>query len=279
VIGARSSVRSEDFGQENRFLPRQLSVLGVRLRNRLLVVAGLDFIATEKILSAFGQALRSVLNLSCGEYRTAQPAPQGYDLHSRLPGRPCLEGRDDILLRMLLFQAPCSDPKGILQQLHDYTRGTTMDSKDSQIIDRILEVSEKDIVPLTQAGVRAGNKVFGAAILRKADLSLVVASTNTETENPLWHGEVHTLKRLYEMPRNKRPDPKDCLFFATHEPCPLCLSAITWGGYDNFFYSSAISTRAIRSTSPMTFAYSRRSSNVTMGNTPTKTFIGRATTC
>jgi len=111
-----------------------------------------------------------------------------------------------------------------------------MDSKDSQIIDRILEVSEKDIVPLTQAGVRAGNKVFGAAILRKADLSLVVASTNTETENPLWHGEVHTLKRLYEMPRNKRPDPKDCLFFATHEPCPLCLSAITWGGYDNFFY-------------------------------------------
>lgn len=111
-----------------------------------------------------------------------------------------------------------------------------MKEQDVRIIDRLLEVTEKDVVPLTQAGVRAGNKVFGAAILRKDDLSLVIASTNTETENPLWHGEVHTIKALYEMPRNERPAPKDCIFFATHEPCPLCLSAITWSGYDNFYY-------------------------------------------
>jgi tRNA(Arg) A34 adenosine deaminase TadA len=111
-----------------------------------------------------------------------------------------------------------------------------MKEQDVKIIDRLLEVTEKDVVPLTQAGVRAGNKVFGAAILKKDDLSLVLASTNRETENPLWHGEVHTIKELYEMPRSKRPAPKDCIFFATHEPCPLCLSAITWSGYDNFYY-------------------------------------------
>lgn len=108
--------------------------------------------------------------------------------------------------------------------------------EDIKIVDRLLEVTEKDIVPLTQTGVRAGNKVFGAAIIRKDDLSLVVASSNTEIENPLWHGEVHALKKLYEMPRDQRPAPKDCIFYATHEPCPLCLSAITWGGYDNFYY-------------------------------------------
>lgn len=38
--------------------------------------------------------------------------------------------------------------------------------------------------------VKKGNKVFGAAILRLSDLSLVVAGTNTEIECPLWHGEV-----------------------------------------------------------------------------------------
>lgn len=111
-----------------------------------------------------------------------------------------------------------------------------MSEQDVRVIDRLLEVTEKNVVPLTQTGVRAGNKVFGAAILKKDDLSLVLASTNTETENPLWHGEVHTIKELYEMPRSKRPAPKDCIFFATHEPCPLCLSAITWAGYDNFYY-------------------------------------------
>ena len=107
---------------------------------------------------------------------------------------------------------------------------------DVLLIDRLLDVIEHDIVPLTAKGVARGNKLFGAAILRKDDLSLVIAETNNELENPLWHGEVHCLKRFYEMPKADRPDTKDCIFLATHEPCSLCLSAITWTGFDNFHY-------------------------------------------
>ena len=107
---------------------------------------------------------------------------------------------------------------------------------DVSLIDRLFDVIEHDIVPLTARGVARGNKLFGAAILRKDDLSLVIAETNNELENPLWHGEVHCLKRFYEMPKADRPDTKDCIFLATHEPCSLCLSAITWTGFDNFHY-------------------------------------------
>ena len=107
---------------------------------------------------------------------------------------------------------------------------------EAAFVSRLLEIIEQDIVPKTQAGVAAGNKLFGAAILRKPDLSVVIAETNNELENPLWHGEVHALKRFYELPKADRPDTKDCIFLATHEPCSLCLSAITWTGFDNFYY-------------------------------------------
>ena len=106
----------------------------------------------------------------------------------------------------------------------------------TEFVSRLLDVIENDVVPLTRGRVAAGNKVFGAAILRKVDCSVVVAESNLETENPLWHGEVHALKSFYEIPADERPDTGDCIFLATHEPCSLCLSAITWTGFDNFYH-------------------------------------------
>ena len=99
---------------------------------------------------------------------------------------------------------------------------------------RLLAVIDEDILPLTERGVAAGNKVFGAAVLRKSDLSLVLAGTNDETDNPLLHGEINTLNQFYALP--DRPPTTELLFLTTHEPCTLCMSAITWAGFDNYYY-------------------------------------------
>ncbi|MCU0831435.1 MAG: nucleoside deaminase [Rhizobiaceae bacterium] len=104
------------------------------------------------------------------------------------------------------------------------------------IADRALDVIENDVLPLTRLGVVMGNKVFGAALLRKSDLTLVLAETNNEMESPLHHGEMHLLKRYHELPAARRPSPKDMWFISTHEPCSMCMSAITWAGFDNFWY-------------------------------------------
>ena len=70
---------------------------------------------------------------------------------------------------------------------------------DPNLIDRLLTVIEVEIIPLTREGVRNGNKIFGAAMLKKSDLSTIIAGTNHETENPLWHGEIYTINQYYEI--------------------------------------------------------------------------------
>ena len=103
-------------------------------------------------------------------------------------------------------------------------------------LETILNVFLKEVLPLTEKGVAKGSKIFGAAIIKKDDLSVVIAETNNEIENPLWHGEMHALKKFYELDANTRPNEKDCLFLSSHEPCSMCLSAITFSGFDNFYY-------------------------------------------
>ncbi|MDI9370105.1 MAG: nucleoside deaminase [Synergistaceae bacterium] len=98
----------------------------------------------------------------------------------------------------------------------------------------MLDVIEEDIVPLTARGVSIGCKVFGAAVLRKDDLSLVVAGTNHEAFSPLWHGEIYTIKLFYEL--QGHPDPSECLFLSTHEPCSMCISALAWAGFGEIYY-------------------------------------------
>lgn len=111
---------------------------------------------------------------------------------------------------------------------------------------RMLDVIENEILPRTQEGVAAGNKVFGAAVLdaRPEDarsdsgvLPLVIAETNHETLCPLYHGEVYTIKQWSEtVPAERRPSPAESIFLSTHEPCCMCISSIVWAGFKKVFY-------------------------------------------
>jgi tRNA(Arg) A34 adenosine deaminase TadA len=109
-------------------------------------------------------------------------------------------------------------------------------SRAEEIATALLAATEHSIVPLTAKQVSQGSKLFGAAILDKATLSTVLAETNNERESPLLHGEINCIQQFFKLPTSQRPETKDCIFFATHEPCSLCLSGITWSGFNEFYY-------------------------------------------
>ena len=98
---------------------------------------------------------------------------------------------------------------------------------------KILDIFLNNLIPETKISVSKGNKIFGAFVLNKTDLSLVVTGVNNEIENPIYHGEISTIINFFKL---RNLNPKDYLFISSHEPCSLCLSAITWSGFDNFYY-------------------------------------------
>lgn len=108
------------------------------------------------------------------------------------------------------------------------------------VVSALLKVVEDSIIPLTRKGVSSGSKLFGAAILARDGLQPLTIATNNERLSPLLHGEINCIQRFFtvDFPDTAtRPSPsKDCIFFATHEPCSLCLSGITWSGFNEFYY-------------------------------------------
>jgi tRNA(Arg) A34 adenosine deaminase TadA len=103
------------------------------------------------------------------------------------------------------------------------------------LIKSLLATVENDIIPLTRNGVSTGSKLFGAAIISRSTLQPHSVATNNERLSPLLHGEINCIQQFFTIDfpdLSTRPDPRtDCIFFATHEPCSLCLSGIAWAGF------------------------------------------------
>lgn len=104
----------------------------------------------------------------------------------------------------------------------------------------LLQVVQESIAPVTKEAIQLGNPLFGAAVLARDSLRPLTIATNNGTVSPLLHGELNCIQKFFTVTYPKascRPNPaNDTIFLATHEPCSLCMSAIAWAGFHDFYY-------------------------------------------
>lgn len=106
----------------------------------------------------------------------------------------------------------------------------------ASLLSNLLRLTEAQIVPLLHESAKAGNLPFGAAILTQADLHPVTVAANNSRGSPLLHGETNCIRQFFEIAKDARPDTGSCIFYATHEPCSLCLSGIAWTAFPVVYY-------------------------------------------
>ncbi|KAI9685537.1 MAG: hypothetical protein M1822_004395 [Bathelium mastoideum] len=105
----------------------------------------------------------------------------------------------------------------------------------SVLVSRLLTLAETQIIPKLRESV-AGGPPFGAAISTKEHLKPVTVSTNHKREPPLLHGETNCIREFFLQAKDSRPEPRNCIFFSTHQPCSLCLSGLAWTGFPTIYY-------------------------------------------
>jgi tRNA(adenine34) deaminase len=85
--------------------------------------------------------------------------------------------------------------------------------------------------------LREGNNGFGAVIVK--DGSIIAAAHDKEDtqEDPTSHAEMNVIREASKKLGKKL---SGCILIATHEPCPMCASAIVWAGIMGVAYGYSI---------------------------------------
>jgi len=87
---------------------------------------------------------------------------------------------------------------------------------------------------------KTGFYPFGAVIVRPPSDDLLARGANNGKANPTYHGEIVTIDAYVAQHGNQGWD--DCVLYTTGEPCPMCMSALTWAGIGGVVYATSIET-------------------------------------
>ena len=88
-----------------------------------------------------------------------------------------------------------------------------------------------------KTSLKEGNSGFGAVIIKYGELISKAHDTDKTSNDPTAHAEITAIRFAAE--KNKG-DFGGCMLVSTHEPCPMCATAIVWAGIKKIAFGYAI---------------------------------------
>ena len=88
-----------------------------------------------------------------------------------------------------------------------------------------------------QKGMREGKGgPFGAVVVKNGKIIARGCNQVTSTNDPTCHAEVDAIRKA--CAKLKSFELKDCVIYASCEPCPMCLGAIYWARPKALYYAA-----------------------------------------
>ncbi len=85
--------------------------------------------------------------------------------------------------------------------------------------------------------LREGNNGFGAVIIHEKTIIASAHDTEESDNDPTSHAEINAIKIASQRIGKNL---ENCILISTHEPCPMCATAIVWANINTVVYGYSI---------------------------------------
>jgi tRNA(Arg) A34 adenosine deaminase TadA len=85
--------------------------------------------------------------------------------------------------------------------------------------------------------LQQGNSGFGAVIIQDDTVIAKAHDTDTTSHDPTAHAELNAIRLAAQRSKD---DLNGCMLVTTHEPCPMCSTAIVWSGITRIAFGYSI---------------------------------------
>ena len=88
-----------------------------------------------------------------------------------------------------------------------------------------------------KTSLKDGNSGFGAAIFKDGILMSKAHDIDKTSNDPTAHAEINAIR---QAAKKNKGDFSGCILVSTHEPCPMCSTAIVWSGIRKIAFGYSI---------------------------------------